>query len=274
MLTATEGNQILKELILSGRPFCAGKIGNSEHWALVNHLSGIPQWSREVIYFTTVLAGVFPADMETLHNFAEVFYSCLDKVDLSAKWLKLDEEILRSKNAAIILTELRGLEPYYHQDPWSRALAGKKVMVLSPFADTIQKQYIKRESIWNKMSILPEFDLEPVRTPLSHYLEKSLYKDWFEGLDDLQKRITASDSEIVITGCGAWSLPLAAYAKTVGKQAIHLGGPTQILFGIKGRRWDLHEVIATYCNSNWVRPSAKETPDREKTKLVENGCYW
>ena len=57
MLTAAEGNRKLKEMILEGRPFCAGKMGNSEHLALVNHLAGTAQWSRQVVYFITVSAG-------------------------------------------------------------------------------------------------------------------------------------------------------------------------------------------------------------------------
>ena len=102
----------------------------------------------------------------------------------------------------------------------------------------------------------------------------SPYADWFKGLNDLKKKIDGSDAQIVITGCGAWSLPLAAYAKDVGKQGIHLGGPTQILFGIKGGRWDKHDIIAGFYNEYWVRPSLEETPEQEKTKMVENSCYW
>jgi hypothetical protein len=173
-----------------------------------------------------------------------------------------------------MLMELRGLEPYYHENPWSQALEGKKVMVFSPFANTMKKQYARRKSLWKEERILPKFELEIAKTPLSNYLKKSPYSSWLEGYEVLKKRINSSDADIIITGCGAWSLPLATYAKEYGKQGIHLGGATQILFAIKGRRWDQHDVIAGFYNENWVRPSSEETPEREKIKMVENGCYW
>jgi hypothetical protein len=58
----------------------------------------------------------------------------------------------------------------------------------------------------------------------------------------------------------------------IGKIGIHLGGPLQILFGIKGRRWDAHDVISKMYNEHWVRPSKSETP--ENNFAVEGGCYW
>ena len=60
--------------------------------------------------------------------------------------------------------------------------------------------------------------------------------------------------------------------KRSGRKAVHLGGATQILFGIKGKRWDAHEVISGLYNEHWVRPSTDETPQRKN--VVEGGTYW
>ena len=50
--------------------------------------------------------------------------------------------------------------------------------------------------------------------------------------------------------------------------SIHAGGATQLLFGIKGKRWD----ECGFYNDYWVRPSEREKPlGYEK---VEGGCYW
>jgi hypothetical protein len=78
--------------------------------------------------------------------------------------------------------------------------------------------------------------------------------------------------DCAIVGAGAWSLPLVAHAKLLGKWAIHLGGSTQILFGIKGGRWDTMPQISAFYNDAWTRPSAVETPS--EIKKIENGCYW
>lgn len=57
-----------------------------------------------------------------------------------------------------------------------------------------------------------------------------------------------------------------------GKKAIHLGGPLQLLFGIKGGRWDNGDIGKVFYNEYWTRPLLEETP--EKFKNIEGGCYW
>ena len=60
--------------------------------------------------------------------------------------------------------------------------------------------------------------------------------------------------------------------KKRGLQCIVMGGATQILFGIKGRRWKAHDVISRFFNDAWVYPPDSCKP--KNSKLVENGCYW
>ena len=51
----------------------------------------------------------------------------------------------------------------------------------------------------------------------------------------------------------------------------YLGGVLQILFGIKGRRWDESDTHLMY-NENWVYPDRSEIP--AGADKVENACYW
>ena len=51
--------------------------------------------------------------------------------------------------------------------------------------------------------------------------------------------ISEIDFEIAIIGAGAYGLPLGAFIKKIGRQAIHLGGATQILFGVRRARWEV-----------------------------------
>ena len=58
----------------------------------------------------------------------------------------------------------------------------------------------------------------------------------------------------------------------MGKCAIHMGGATQIFFGIKGKRWyDFPKVKALF-NEYWINPSDDERP--EGLEKVEGGTYW
>jgi hypothetical protein len=98
------------------------------------------------------------------------------------------------------------------------------------------------------------------------------FTSWFDALDHMMSEINALEFDVAILGCGAYGFPLAAHIKRLGKKAVHLGGATQVLFGIRGRRWDNHERIAAMYNNHWVRPLASETPARHRN--VEDGCYW
>ena len=60
--------------------------------------------------------------------------------------------------------------------------------------------------------------------------------------------------------------------KEKGLKCIVLGGATQILFGIKGARWENHSVISNFFNNAWVYPPFSCKPTHGK--LIENGCYW
>ena len=70
----------------------------------------------------------------------------------------------------------------------------------------------------------------------------------------------------------SYGLPLAAYVKKLGKQAIHMAGVTQLLFGIRGKRWDNDKLYHTFFNKNWCYPSVEETP--KGNGQVEGGTYW
>ena len=84
--------------------------------------------------------------------------------------------------------------------------------------------------------------------------------------------ITDIDFDIALLGCGAYGMPLGAFIKEkLHKQAVHAGGQLQLLFGIKGKRWDAGSVSKLY-NEYWVRPTDDLKPDNYVE--VENGCYW
>jgi hypothetical protein len=59
-----------------------------------------------------------------------------------------------------------------------------------------------------------------------------------------------------------------ARAKKLGKKGMHLGGTLQLLFGIKGTRFD-HGV---QYDEHWIRPLGDETP--ANCRLMEEGAYW
>lgn len=153
---------------------------------------------------------------------------------------------------------------------------GKKVLVIHPFAETIKKQYEKREHLFENPDILPEFEkltvIKAVQSIAGNSSETG-FKDWFEALDFMKNQMDQSDYEIALIGCGAYGMSLAAHAKRQGKIAVHMAGWTQMLFGIYGNRWiEDQPEFKKYINEYWTRPGIDERP--KNAEKVEGGCYW
>jgi hypothetical protein len=145
-------------------------------------------------------------------------------------------------------------------------------LVVHPFAESIRRQYARRERLFADPSVLPDFQLKTLQAVQSIGGQSRGFADWFEALDWMEQQMAAEDFDVAIIGAGAYGLPLAAHAKRLGRKAVHLGGATQILFGIRGRRWDEHPFISQLYNPFWVRPLPEETPPNYTD--VESGCYW
>jgi len=154
--------------------------------------------------------------------------------------------------------------------PWTNALEGKRILVISPYSKTIKKQYKKRAKLFSNKNILPKFHLITLTSVNSVGGETNGFKTWFEALSHMEKEISKIEFDIAILGCGAYGFPLAAYIKRKGKKAVHLGGSTQLLFGIFGKRWETSHF--SLINKYWVRPAEDERPKNYKS--IEDGCYW
>ena len=82
-------------------------------------------------------------------------------------------------------------------------------------------------------------------------------------------------NNIALLGCGGYGLPLCNFIKMeLGKSAIYIGGGLQLLFGVKGKRWENHPVIGKIIKDNgqFISPSGDEI--LHNNNRVEGGCYW
>jgi hypothetical protein len=216
-------------------------------------------------------AGFFPATDEALDKFSSLMLADVSELDILGSWLDR-EKYLEKELKGKIKIPLQDIEPYYHPDPWTSALRGKKVLVIHPYEKSIHLQYSKRSQLFTNKNILPEFDLVTIRSVQSISGNKTEFKDWFEALESMKEKVNATEFDIAIIGCGAYGFPLAAHVKRKGKIAVHMGGATQILFGIKGKRWEEMDFFKQLFNPAWTKPLPEETPGDAGN--VENGCYW
>jgi hypothetical protein len=283
-------NDLITALLLKDEPVMIARLGAVELSCIANFKT-INSGSRNVLDYITFKseafwwdqntiaqmannAGFFPPDIAMLERFAMLMMHDMKSVDVLGSWLWQEKLFSEELSKAQRIT-LKDLEPYYHQNPWSLALKDKKVLVIHPFAKSIQQQYQKKDLLFSGRKILPNFDLITLKAVQSIASNQTGYSDWFDALDDMKEKVSATEFDIAIIGCGAYGFPLAAHVKRIGKKAVHLGGATQTLFGIRGKRWEEkkeHRYVASLINDHWIRPNEEETPTG--TERIEGACYW
>jgi hypothetical protein len=278
VLSLEDSNKAITQFIKTNEPFLISRLGSGELRCTCNYLHFKEKnkktiWHHQIKYEMYNYGGIFPQNSKTLKIFSEIYIDAVQYIDAIGIWYNIGEnKIIESYCPKAKLVPLISLEPYIHASPWSALLKGKKVLVIHPFTDTIKSQYNKRGVLFNNKNILPDFDLLTLKSAMSIPGETLPYKNWTEALDSMKTQINSIEFDIAIIGAGPYGLPLGAHVKNIGKQAIHLGGATQLLFGIKGRRWLERDYYQNLFNEHWVFPNISETP---KNKMqLEGGCYW
>lgn len=293
-------NEILLNILQAEKPCMISRFGTGEIGIVSNYLQvhasnafltkcyqyvvddcGLPIWDK--LFFRSMRnnAGIFPESIETLERFSERYLQDTPLIDILGSF-NYTERFMPLRND-VVNVHLECLYPFWAEKPWTLALRGKKVLVVHPFTETIKAQYSCRAKLFDNPELLPDFELKTLKAVQSNAGAEVPYKDWFEALEWMEDEMARINFDICVLGCGAYGLPLAATAKRMGKKAIHMGGGSQLLFGIKGKRWDndgyhwktLHKLYTNYSslyNDYWVRPSQAETP--KSAQNVEGACYW
>ena len=213
------------------------------------------------------IKGISAADLQ-------VFWYQYNKSSLSYDKMLYDEQmkIYNTYSKDSIKIDIESIVPYFHDNFWSSALKGKKVLVVYPFVKTIQHQHEIRDKIWtgSHFGKLPDFELKTYKPVWS--LGTNPHNSWYESFCFMRDEISKIDFDIAILGCSHYGLPLVASIKNdMGKSAIYMGGETQILFGIKGRRWDSWPDAVIFYNEHWTR-SIDEVP--AGASRMDGGSYW
>ena len=275
----SDANDMISEMLSSGRPFMAGRFGATELSALKTFEFEVKSRYQQSMEQMRLWSGFFPATEEAGRRFRDLMLHCIPEADIMGIWLQPFEDyyLKHFGDERLKITYLLDLEPWACKDrPWSAALKGKRVLVIHPFAYTIQNQYARRKELFPGTEILPEFDLKVLKAVQTIAGEKDdRFEDWFEALKWMYQEALKMEFDVAIIGCGAYGFPLAAKLKQAGKQAIHLAGATQLLFGIKGKRWEedpAFEYVRKFFNEAWVYPDETEKP--KNASVVEGGCYW
>lgn len=292
-------SDIIYNHMISDAPCMIARYGGAELYCAVNYL-GVQKgwrgawdfirakqdpwwWIKGRLTSLSNNAGFFPIQEWAIRQYSELLLSDTNELNiLGSYWRK--EYLVKDLIQHLPTISIFLLEPWFSKQPWTRCLEGKKVLVIHPFAEQIEYQYTHHyKTLFSNPLVLPTFDLITLPAVQSIGGNSDQFESWFEALDYMKAEMDKIDYDICIIGCGAYGFHLAAHAKRMGKKAVHMGGVTQMLFGIKGNRW----IDPDYCipelgipkgfyknlfNENWVKPWDKYRP--QNADSVEGACYW
>ncbi len=292
-------NSLLTKAFSDKKPCFVGRIGTVECAIINNYLTvhstdsyfkrcinyitdekRLPFWDTgKPFYELQNNAGFFSKkgiNIKDIERFAELYLQEIPMMDICGRFSYPEKFLPFKKECQMV--QLESLYPFFSLKPWTQVLEGQKVLVIHPFKKSILSQYNNnRQVLFKNPNMLPKFKLDVIQAVQSIAGEECSFNDWFEALDYMKDEISKRDFDVLIVGCGAYGLPLAAFGKKLGKKSLHLGGGTQLLFGIKGKRWEenYHKNdtrFADLFNEYWIYPSQTERP--QYAHNVEGGCYW
>lgn len=228
-------------------------------------------------------SGLFPIRHDIFLRWAQVYRESLGMLDVVAQWQPgmayegvLERQLLTKYSPHAYRAGLSFIHLLLPRAAWLDELPQLRWLVVSPFPKTIHHQLPKLSELGVfSSSCIASLARRAegtvlVPSPPFAYMVPPRHRDWFEALEEMKTKMEEAKDlfDIALVGAGAWSLPLVAQAKKMGKKGMHLGGSLQLLFGIKGGRYDAWGVY----NPQWTRPLSEERP--KNFQLMEQGAYW
>jgi hypothetical protein len=299
LIDSDHSDQIVSNFLLTHDAGLIGRLGGTEarfigHYLKLQRLKkfGIPPtlssrfsvtWRkrRQAIH---ALSGFYADTWDEVNEFVSIYLTALKQTDVLGAWgvaftwiesIQLDgtkTQVIPVGHTSPWIEPFNELENFGDEaKPWAGYLSGKKVLVISSFADSIKHQHPIAEKLFSGKNY-PNFDVQVIRAPQTSGERDPNGSSWFELLNGMKKQMNEIDFDIALVAAGAYSYPLALHAKEIGKIGIHTGGGLQIFFGIMGNRWNESPEVLKYLNEFWTRPTASETP--LKANDIEGACYW
>lgn len=259
----------------------AGRVGETE--LAVWGLTGSPQ--SAVFRLRTTLkakvnAGIWPPTPGQMASFSCSYEAAFRATTHVALWQSLPQEdcFLDWTAPQAVKVPLRALDPVLTAAsgirPWTEALEGMRVLVVSPFAEIASHQVLRRDLLFRSdFVVLPQIDVVPLLPPQTQALEWGR-SSWTANLVRCMRDIDslAPHVDAALISAGSYGMPLASHAHSHGLPVVYMGGALQLLFGIGGARWSGSEALASITGPGWVRPERSLAP--RGARLVERGAYW
>lgn len=287
-LSYRDSVDFIRRGILSGKPFMVGKIGTGDNETMLRYidihdkesvflktlklLTGQRRpfwWDNSIRAGIGVCAGVFPPTVEGIEEFCRIYETYIPEMDGFASCADGESRIHDRYCPQATPIAWESLFPIIEGYSWFDALKGKKVLVVHPYEKSIRAQYEKALhcELHKGQGPFPAFELMTYKPVNSIGGKCADFPRWKDALQHMIDDVSKLDFDVALVGCGVYGVPLSVHVKRMGKVAIHTGGSTQLVFGIRARAYDFWNVY----NENWIHALPEDVP--LNMGLIENGRF-
>lgn len=284
-LTTSRAHEMVENWVADGKNFSLIRPGGTESEGVRQFLSKRLDGSEKARYsrwyrdYSELYSGITWTTEGDLDYFAATYLREMLSADLIAYGRfapGTSTFALAAAFAGVPVVESYRLLPFQALDegvkPWTLALENKRVLVVHPFSSTITEQFSNRTNVKSLDKFLPQFSLQVLKPPITFAGSRSPLS-WREHFDELKFQISKLEFDIALTSGGSYGLPVSTYiSRELRKSAVHLGGALQLLFGVRGKRFEKVPRLSKFMDDTWVRPSQSEIPP--SASKIEGGAYW
>lgn len=230
-------------------------------------------------------AGISLTSENSILYYSNLYLSAFDQCEIYASWEPHGGYIKHISQSHSYMLHTYPNKPrfwaynfdifhYIYNNPWTWALKNKRILLISPFEETLKEQIVNRKYIYDNIDLFPNCEfifLKPPQTQADEIsADFSIEFDRFK--DNVNELLDKFD--VALVSCGGYGNPICAHIYAKGKSAIYVGGVLQMYFGILGNRWiqERNDIVQMFYNDFWKRPKPSEKP--KNCNKVENACYW
>jgi hypothetical protein len=226
-------------------------------------------------------AGVKISNVDSVELYSKMYMNSFKNCEIYTAWdpqgnvipyISQSQDYIKNKyNKPCVWALALDIFHYIYNCPWTFALKGKRVLIISSFEQSIKEKISIREKIYG-IDLFPDCELVTICPPQTQGIENS--EEFNVEFYNFTTKLDLLDYDVALVSCGGYGNLVCDYIYTQGKSAIYVGGVLQMYFGIIGNRWmiERQDIIRLFLNENWTRPKNIEKPKGHAN--VENSCYW
>ena len=252
---------------------------------LIDEVGQLRQYINKTLYAMKNNAGIRLTDQQSITTYSAFYLSAFEHCDIFAGWEPQGNYIGHiSQSHAYMMNQYKTkhmfwaltFDIFHHifSNPWTQSLKGKRILIISPFIETIREQLPIRDKLFNGVDLFPDCTFELLKPPQTQADEPS--ETFYYEFDRFKQRVDERLNyfDVALVSCGGYANPICSHIYLKGKSAIYVGGVLQMYFGILGNRWlkERPDAVKLYHNKFWKRPKDSEKP--KNCEKVEGACYW